>query len=361
MMIHGSRLRVVAAAAAMVLAALFWWFGLSVVIAQEVPPHVFVGTAIVDGKPMADGKSVTAWINGHMVAESVIHRGAYILLVVEPVGRSFHGEKISFKIGDFKAREVGYWELGGGTELILTAAASGSIADDSTPVQEGSPGQTTVDCAQSLHPACQDHDGGQHVDGAFQDEDLVIPEARLMDTTVGGEQPPTPRQIPLTSTQKDDSENQILLRLQELERQRAEQNKKLEVEQVRQSQETDRQETSLETRRLELKSRQELEQQRISRERQRADREAQLELERQRLEPEYPDLGIFRIEGRTDQDRKPAGGLLRRNRLSGRGFFTNSASGDAGGFDRALDPTTLAVIGILLTLVATSTSLFKGN
>ena len=44
-----------------------------------------------------------------------------------------------------------------------------------------------------------------------------------------------------------------------------------------------------------------------------------------------------------------------------RGFFTNSASVDSEALDDALDPTTLAVIGILLTLVATGIQLFKGN
>ena len=287
------------ATTAAVLAALFWWLGFSVVIAQQVPPHVFVGTAAVDGKPMADGKPVTAWINGEKVGKSVVDGGTYTLVVVEPAGRSFDGKKISFKIGNLEAHEIGLWKQGGGTELHLTGTTSGSGTG---------------------------------------------------------------------------SEKQKLLQQQALERQRAEHNQKLEREQLSQSQESARQETRLETRRLELQSHRELERQRISQDRQRAAREAQFDLERQRaarkaqldldrqsLEPEYPELGIFMIKGQTDQDRKAAGSVPRRKKPSGRGFFTNSANGDVGGFGRTLDPTTLAVIGILLTLVATSTSLFKGN
>ena len=45
----------------------------------------------------------------------------------------------------------------------------------------------------------------------------------------------------------------------------------------------------------------------------------------------------------------------------GRGFFTNSASGSVSDVDRFIDPTTLAVISILLTLLATSISLVRGN
>ena len=44
-----------------------------------------------------------------------------------------------------------------------------------------------------------------------------------------------------------------------------------------------------------------------------------------------------------------------------RGFFTNSAAGEANAVDKIMDPSTLAVLGILLTFVATSLSLLKGN
>ncbi len=44
-----------------------------------------------------------------------------------------------------------------------------------------------------------------------------------------------------------------------------------------------------------------------------------------------------------------------------RGFFFNSESGAIGDFGQSLDPTTLAVLGILITLVATGLQLVKGN
>ena len=44
-----------------------------------------------------------------------------------------------------------------------------------------------------------------------------------------------------------------------------------------------------------------------------------------------------------------------------RGFFFNSISADPNGLNRALDPTMLAVIGILITLAATCVQLLKGN
>ncbi|PKB71532.1 MAG: hypothetical protein BZY87_04955 [SAR202 cluster bacterium Io17-Chloro-G6] len=44
-----------------------------------------------------------------------------------------------------------------------------------------------------------------------------------------------------------------------------------------------------------------------------------------------------------------------------RGFFTNSISVDPNGLNWAMDPTALAVLGILITLAATGIQLLKGN
>ena len=44
-----------------------------------------------------------------------------------------------------------------------------------------------------------------------------------------------------------------------------------------------------------------------------------------------------------------------------RGFFSNSGTGAFGDLEESLDPTTLAVIGILITLAATAVQLVKGN
>ena len=59
--------------------------------------------------------------------------------------------------------------------------------------------------------------------------------------------------------------------------------------------------------------------------------------------------------------RRGNGGRISGGGLPTRGFFTNSVSGSISDVDKFMDPTTLAVFGILLTLLATSLSLFKGN
>ena len=44
-----------------------------------------------------------------------------------------------------------------------------------------------------------------------------------------------------------------------------------------------------------------------------------------------------------------------------RGFFTNSQIGQLGSVNQSLDPATLAVIGIMITLIASTVQLVKGN
>lgn len=44
-----------------------------------------------------------------------------------------------------------------------------------------------------------------------------------------------------------------------------------------------------------------------------------------------------------------------------RGFFFNTESGALGDLGESLDPTTLTVLGILITLAATAIQLVKGN
>jgi len=265
------------ATAAAVWAALLLGSGFSVAMAQQVPQHAFVGTAVVDGKPMVDHTPVTAWINGDTVGESVVAGGTYTLLVVEPAGRSFDGKKIGFKIGNLEAHEVGYWEQGGGTELHLTATISGSHSGEVKSTQGETPDHTRTDCAQNIRPACQNYNDGQLGDGAFEGGKPVNPEVDVRLAATVAEQTPL-------------------------------------------------QECRLATRRLELKIQRELEQQWIDRERQRAAREAQLDLERQRLVPQYPDLGVFRIEGPQDQDRNPSGSVPGRKKSSGRGFSPTRAT-----------------------------------
>ena len=93
----------------------------AVTFAQQVPPHVFVGTATVDDAAAADGTSVTAWVDGAQAGAGTVSGGRYSLLVDQGEG-SFAGETISFMVGGFDAAETATWEQGGATGLDLTAS-----------------------------------------------------------------------------------------------------------------------------------------------------------------------------------------------------------------------------------------------
>ncbi|GIS95319.1 MAG: hypothetical protein CM1200mP22_25560 [Dehalococcoidia bacterium] len=62
--------------------------------AQRVPPHIFVGSATLDGTTAVDGAAVTAWIDGKQVAATHAAGGEYTLLV-DQKGLIFLGEKQS--------------------------------------------------------------------------------------------------------------------------------------------------------------------------------------------------------------------------------------------------------------------------
>jgi len=92
------------------------------VFAQRVPPHVFVGTASLNGVAAADGAAVTAWVDGAQVAAAYASGGDYTLLV-DQGDSSFAGKAVSFKVGGVSAAETSDWIQGGAEVLDLVAAA----------------------------------------------------------------------------------------------------------------------------------------------------------------------------------------------------------------------------------------------
>jgi hypothetical protein len=100
------------------------------VFAQRVPPHVFVGTASVNGVAAPDGSAVTAWVDGEQVADAYASGGDYTLLV-DQGDSSFAGKAVSFKISGVEAAETADWTQGGAEVLDLVAAAGSSSSGSS--------------------------------------------------------------------------------------------------------------------------------------------------------------------------------------------------------------------------------------
>jgi len=94
------------------------------VFAQNAKPHVFVGTATLDGATAAEGAAVTAWVGGEQVADTTVKGGQYDILVSSSAG--YAGETVSFKVSGADASETAAWVEGGGDIVNLTAASGSS-------------------------------------------------------------------------------------------------------------------------------------------------------------------------------------------------------------------------------------------
>ena len=92
--------------------------------AQRVPPHIFVGSASLDGTAAVDGAAVTAWVDGEQVAATHAAGGEYTLLV-DQEDSSFSGKTVSFKISGANASETATWAQGE-ADLLDLVATTGS-------------------------------------------------------------------------------------------------------------------------------------------------------------------------------------------------------------------------------------------
>ena len=90
----------------------------------NVLPHVFVGTATIDGVSAPDGTVVTAWIQGFVVPveEGVVSGGNYVLQVPQYGNTSFIGKTVTFKVGGLDAQQTTVWRFGEADVLNLTAS-----------------------------------------------------------------------------------------------------------------------------------------------------------------------------------------------------------------------------------------------
>ena len=94
------------------------------VLAQNARPHVFIGTASLDGVTAVDGTAVTAWVDGTQVADNNVTGGNYFLQIESTTG--FPGKTVIFKVGSATADQTAAWIEGGADELNLTASSGGT-------------------------------------------------------------------------------------------------------------------------------------------------------------------------------------------------------------------------------------------
>ncbi len=147
--------------------------------------------------------------------------------------------------------------------------------------------------------------------------------------------------------------------------QREEMKRQTKMDEERMQAERKRMESQEQMQRDEMERQKRLDEERMQAERKRMDRQEQMqreEMERRR--------GLDEERMRIDRDRRPrslpgegAPGtpFETEDKRSGRGFFSNNAVGGLGTANSMMDPTMLAVIGIVLTLGATMLQMVKGG
>jgi hypothetical protein len=111
------------------------------VLAQRVPPHVFVGTVTLDGAGAADGAAVTAWVDDAQVAATTVSGGQYNL-IVDQGDASYAGNTVSFKVSGANAAETAAWTQGGGEVLNLVAATGSAAGGSGETGESGDKGAT---------------------------------------------------------------------------------------------------------------------------------------------------------------------------------------------------------------------------
>jgi hypothetical protein len=113
------------------------------VSAQRLPPHVFVGVAMIDGAAAPEGTTVSAWVAGAEAASTTTTGagGAYTL-IVDQGDNSFAEETVTFLVGSMNADQSAEWMQGGGDELDLSAS-SGAMPT-ATPEETPTPEATAV-------------------------------------------------------------------------------------------------------------------------------------------------------------------------------------------------------------------------
>ena len=90
----------------------------AVAYAQSLPPHIFVGHAMMDGNDARDGTVVTAMIGEEKKGTTTVMDGMYTL----PVNAGA-GTEVSFMVGDMSVMEKGSWMQGGATMMDLMAGS----------------------------------------------------------------------------------------------------------------------------------------------------------------------------------------------------------------------------------------------
>ena len=328
----------------MLLTTMATWLMLSgTVHAQQGPRHVFSGAVRNAGDDVYFGKISFLDMSGQEVANVNAAAGRYKISVVEPAGRSYSGQafQITVTFGDriYERAQRVNWQAGGVTVLDLDfGAQAGGWRWHQAPSQDRRQEDRRQEDQQRIEQNNQDRDRRMEM----EEQRMEMEQQRM---------------------ESEDALRREQMKLQSDRQEREGQDRRDREQQQRESQDEDRvrrnemeqQERARETERREREGeeRREMERQRMEQEAE--ERKERMEMERQRLAMDQQRMGRGQPGVRPVAGEKPTGG-------PGRGLFSNNKAGEpASGIDNIMDPGMLTIIGIVLTVLTTGMTLFKGD
>jgi hypothetical protein len=324
--------------------------------AQQGPRHVFSGAVRNAGDDVYFGKISFLDMSGQEVANVNAAAGRYKISVVEPAGRSYSGQafQITVTFGDriYERAQRVNWQAGGVTVLDLDfGAQAGGWRWHQAPSQD-----RRQEDQQRIEQNNQDRDRRMEMDeqrmkreGEESARRMEMEEQRMEmeQQRMESEDALRREQMKLQSDRQErEGQDRREMEQQRMESEDEDRIRRNEMEQQDRARETERREREGEERR-------EMERQRMEQEAE--ERKQRLEMERQRMAMDQQRVGRGQPGVRPVAGEKPTGG-------PGRGLFSNNKAGEAtSGIDNIMDPGMLTIIGIVLTVLTTGMTLFKGD
>ena len=361
--------------ALVVVVVLFAAFPLTVA-AQKAPGAIFTGMGFIDDHTVEDGTVVEAWIRGIPVAATEIFDQGFILHVEEPPGESFEGEVVRFTFRGLETDAAADWVEGTESWILLYAytglqgdGGNGTAdpePDDINAIRELRAMLLALERERSELAAEFERQAGIEIATVTNRWERAVEELRA-EVELRIQQMKRKFELERQQITSGPRRDAILRRL---DAKFDEFIKAVWVEfefdaQVKQGYLNDEILKLAQARGFELVKLNQL----IS--------QVETELEQRLIKAGLSFDEIRDTVGDERPVRAPvpgANGPLNEEKVDlspnpsgpeederNRGFFTNSISTDTNPFNNALDPTALAVIGILITLAASVVQLLKGN
>ena len=347
----------------MLLTTMATWLMLSgTVHAQQAPRHVFSGAVRNAGTPVQQGQVSFLDMSGQEVATGNISGGRYKISVVEPVGHYYTGQTfqitVRFQNRIYERGRPENWQAGGVTVLDLEFGTGSGWRWHQAPSQDRRQDdqQRRQEDQQRIEQNNQDRDRRMEMDEQRMEREGEESARRM-------EMDEQRMEMEKQRMESEDALRREQMKLQSDRQEREGQDRRDREQQQRESQDEDRirrtemeqQERARETERREREGeeRREMERQRMEQEAE--ERKERMEMERQRLAMDQQRMGRGQPGVRPVAGEKPTGG-------PGRGLFSNNKAGEpASGIDNIMDPGMLTIIGIVLTVLTTGMTLFKGD